>query len=178
MRSVVQPAKTDLGHGSIPTSRRRSPFRCRTSRLPWRSFRLVSASASASRIRRPARRSTTISPHPPAVTTVASLAHDDDDLVDRRRIGPIPSAFVRWDPAGVMAGYRRRRARTTGGIQELMSRHGSLLWRADWFAACSSRGGRRTPVRRSWPLAGSPAAAYPAGCGSEAISAPHRPWQH
>jgi len=37
---------------------------------------------------------------------------------------------------------------------------------------CASRGGRRTPVRRSSPLAGSPAAAYPAGCGSEAISAP------
>jgi hypothetical protein len=57
----------------------------------------------------------------------------------------------------VMAGHPRRRARTTGGIQQLMSRDGSLLWRADWFAACSSRGDRRTPVRRSWPLAGSPA---------------------
>ena len=64
-----------------------------------------------------------------------------------------------------MAGHRRRRARTTGGIQQLMSRHGSLLWRADGFAACSSRGDRRTPVRRSSPLAGSPAAACPAGCG-------------
>ena len=39
-------------------------------------------------------------------------------------------------------------------------------------SSCASRGGRRTPVRRSSPLAGSPAAAYPAGCGSEAISAP------
>ena len=92
--------------------------------------------------------------HPPAVTAVSGVAHDRDDFVDRGRIGRIPPALVRWDPAGVMAGHRRRRARTTGSVQQLMSRHGSLLWRADWFAACSNRRGARMPARTSRPLGG------------------------
>ena len=62
VRSAVQSAKTDHAQGSIPTSRRRSPFPCLMSRLPRRSFRSVSASVSASWMRRPARHSTTIRP--------------------------------------------------------------------------------------------------------------------
>ena len=107
-------------------------------------------------------------PHPPAVTAISGLAHDRDDLVDRGRIGGVTASFVRRDSAGVMAGHRRRGPRAAGGVQQLMSRHGSLLWRADWFAVCSNRPG---PER----VANSAAAAYPAGCGSDAISPPHRP---
>jgi hypothetical protein len=62
-----------------------------------------------------------------AVTSVSGLAHDRDDLVDRGRIGRVPAALVRWDPAGMMAGHRRRGSGTAGGVQQLMSRHGSLL---------------------------------------------------
>ncbi len=69
--------------------------------------------------------------HPPTVTSISGLAHDRDDLVDRGRIGGVPAAFVRWDPAGVMAGHCRRGPGTAGGVQQLMSRHGSLLWGAD-----------------------------------------------
>jgi hypothetical protein len=65
--------------------------------------------------------------HPPAVTTVSGLAHDRDDLVDRGRIRRIPATLVRWDPPGMMAGHRRRGPGTAGGVQQLMSRHGSLL---------------------------------------------------
>ena len=44
-------------------------------------------------------------------------------------------------------------ARPAGSVQQLVSRPGSLLWRADWLAACSNRSGPGTAARTSWPLA-------------------------
>ena len=157
-RSAVQSARTAHAHGSIPTSRRRSPFPCRMSRLPRRSLRSVSASERASWIRTPARHSTTIRPaHPPAVTSVSGLAHDRDDLIDRGRIRRIPAALVRWNPAGVMAGQCRRGPGTAGGVEQLMSRHGSLLWRADRLLPALTDPGR-TPAGVHRALASSAAA--------------------
>ena len=43
-------------------------------------------------------------PHPTAAMTVAGLAHDRNDLVDRGRIRRIPTAPVRRDPPHVMPG--------------------------------------------------------------------------
>jgi hypothetical protein len=65
--------------------------------------------------------------HPPAMTSVSGLTHDRHDLVDRGRIGRVTAAFVRRDSPGVMAGHGRRGPRAAGGVQQLMSRHGSLL---------------------------------------------------
>ena len=73
--------------------------------------------------------------HPPAVSGVSGLAHNRDALVDCGRICRLPAAFVRWDPAGVIAGHCRRGPGTAGGVQQLMSKHGSLLGRADRFDA-------------------------------------------
>jgi hypothetical protein len=63
----------------------------------------------------PARQSTTISPQqPPAVITVAGLAHDSDDLGDRRRVSRIAAALVTRRTArveaGMVAGDARRPA--------------------------------------------------------------------
>jgi hypothetical protein len=61
------------------------------------------------------------------MTSVSGLTHDRHDLVDRGRIGRVTAAFVRRDSPGVMAGHGRRGPRAAGGVQQLMSRHGSLL---------------------------------------------------
>jgi hypothetical protein len=71
------------------------------------------------------------SPHPPAVTAISGLAHDRDDLVDLGRLGRVTATFVRWDPPGVVAEYWRRGPGAAGGVQQLMSRAGSLLWSVD-----------------------------------------------
>src|SRR5580693_9611036 len=52
-------------------------------------------------------------------------------------------------------------------VQQLMSRHGSLLWRAGWSVACSRQRGRPKPGA----VTCSHARASPARCRSEAISA-------
>jgi hypothetical protein len=90
--------------------------------------------------------------HPPAVTSVSGLAHDRDDLVDRGRIGRVAAARVRWDPAGMMAGHCRRGSGTAGGVQQLMSRHGSLLGRADRLLPALTAPGQN--AGKSSPAAG------------------------
>jgi hypothetical protein len=153
VRSFVQSAKTDHAHGSIPTSRRRSPFPCRISRLPRRSVAVGLGEREGlldPNARAPQHNDQTS--HPPAVMTISGLAHDRDDLLDRGRIRRIPAALVGRDPPGVIARRRRRRPRSAGNIQQLMSRHGSLLWRADRFAACSNRGEPEAGVASQSPL--------------------------
>src|SRR3954469_7583000 len=54
---------------------------------------------------------------PPAVPTVAKDAHDRDDLLDGGRVGWIAQAFVARRMTGVKARHCRRRAPTTGGIE-------------------------------------------------------------
>jgi hypothetical protein len=88
-------------------------------------------------------------PHSPAVTIVSGLAHNHDDLVDHGRIRRIPAAFVRWDPPGVMAGHRRRGSGTAGGVQQLMSRHGSLLLESGQDYCLLSPHGPATQLHRS-----------------------------
>src|ERR1700748_1280803 len=97
------------------------------------------------------------------------MAHDRDDLIDRGRIGRVTTAFVRRDPAGVMAGHCRRRPRAAGGVQQLMSRHGSLLWRADRLPPALTEPGQNA-LGVHPALASSAAAAYSARCGSDATS--------
>ena len=62
-------------------------------------------------------------PQVSAVTIVAGVAHDGDDLVDRRRVGWVPhSLFSRW-AAGVIAGQGRRRAPPPRRVE-----HGKRSW--------------------------------------------------
>jgi hypothetical protein len=69
-------------------------------------------------MRKPARQSTTIRPHPQAVGRAAGLAHDGDDLLDCGRIGGIATAFVARRAAGVEARHRRRRSAMASGIEQ------------------------------------------------------------
>jgi hypothetical protein len=78
---------------------------------------------------------------PPAVSVIGGVAHDGDDLVDRRWVGGVAHAFVaRWS-AGVVAGQGRRRAAPPRGIQQHGHRTSSDR-RADTGAALH---GRRRP---------------------------------
>jgi len=62
-----------------------------------------------------------------AVPGVASVAHDRDDLIDRRRVSRVALPLVPGRPTGVKVRQRRWRAATAGGIEQLHSRrHGSL----------------------------------------------------
>ena len=117
------------------------------------------------------------SPHPPNPVPVGrDLAHNSDDLIDRRRIGRIP-APCSARPARVMAGHRRWRPSPAGDVEQLLRRHRSLPSRANWFAVCSSPGGRGTEVRRSWAMVSFDRAPCPAGSGRDGASVPHRQQQ-
>jgi hypothetical protein len=107
----------------------------RTRIEPRRRSRSTSRSASASSIRRPARErfvDTKTGPpqhddqpaQPPAVQIIAGDAHDRDDLLDGRRIGWLAQALVARRMTSVKAGHRRRRAPTTGGIENRRSGQG------------------------------------------------------
>jgi hypothetical protein len=63
---------------------------------------------------------------PPAVQVVTGLAHDGDDLGDRRRIGWVTATFVPRRTPGVKSGHRGRRSPTTGGVDQHL-RHDALL---------------------------------------------------
>jgi hypothetical protein len=65
--------------------------------------------------------------HPPTVSAVPARRMTATISSTYGESAEYPSTFVRWDPLGVMAAHRRRRARPPGGVQQLMSRHGSLL---------------------------------------------------
>jgi hypothetical protein len=52
-----------------------------------------------------------------AVRTVASGAHDRDDLLDLGRIGRIPQSLVVRRTAGMESRHRRRRATSAGAIE-------------------------------------------------------------
>src|SRR5439155_11534739 len=53
---------------------------------------------------------------PEAVRPLAGGPHDGDDLVDRRRVGRIPHAFVARRATLVVAGHRGWRAAVAGGV--------------------------------------------------------------
>src|SRR5450755_198800 len=55
---------------------------------------------------------------PDSVWAGTGDAHDGDDLLDGGRVRRVPSAFVTWWAAGVVAGHRDRGARVAGGVQE------------------------------------------------------------
>src|SRR6516164_4175221 len=62
-----------------------------------------------------------------AVAVMAGLAHDRDDLIDRRRVGGVALALVtRRDPCAE-ARHGRRRAATSGSVKQRLNRHGSLV---------------------------------------------------
>src|ERR1700716_3450385 len=66
-----------------------------------------------------------------AVPGVGSVAHDRDDLIDRRRGSRVALTLVPGRPTGVKVRQRRRGATTAGSIEQMLSRgHGSLPWRA------------------------------------------------
>ncbi len=68
---------------------------------------------------------------------VLLAAHDGDDLLDRRRVGRIPSALVaRW-AAAVEAWHRRRRPAATSGVEKLRSSHPRSI-------------ARLAPTRQAW----------------------------
>jgi hypothetical protein len=54
---------------------------------------------------------------PPAMRSVASRAHNGDDLFDLRRIGRVAQTLVAWSVAGVESRHRRRRPAPTGTIE-------------------------------------------------------------
>jgi hypothetical protein len=55
---------------------------------------------------------------PPAVQVLTGLAHDGDDLGNRRRIGWVTATFVPRRPPGVEAGHCCGRAPATGGVEQ------------------------------------------------------------
>src|SRR6185312_11070463 len=62
-----------------------------------------------------------------AVAVMAGLAHDRDDLIDRRRVGGVALALVtRRDPRAE-ARHGRRRPATAGSVKQRLNRHDSLL---------------------------------------------------
>jgi hypothetical protein len=78
-------------------------------------------------MRSQARHSTTISPRATAVhAAAAGVAHDRDDLLDRRRIGRVAPTLVTRRATSMKSRQRRRRTATTGSIQQQL-RHGGLL---------------------------------------------------
>jgi hypothetical protein len=64
----------------------------------------------------------------PTVQTVADDLHDCDDLRDGRWVGRIPQALVARRTTGMKAGNCRRRATTTGCINNGRCGHGALRW--------------------------------------------------
>lgn len=72
-------------------------------------------------MRRPARHKRTMSAK--AVRRLAGVAHNGDDLFDRRRISQISQALVAWRAAMAMAGQGRSRATTPGRVEKCRSGH-------------------------------------------------------
>ncbi len=127
-RSMSPGRSCSKPHPSMPTSRRRPPLPAWTSMEPRRGSRSPSASASASWIRSPPRQRTTIhGAKASAVAIGADLAHHGDDLLDRRRVGRVAQPLVAGRSSGVVAGHRRRRAPTPGGVENSGYGHGILL---------------------------------------------------
>jgi hypothetical protein len=63
-----------------------------------------------------------------AVTVIPGLAHDRDDLLDRRRISRVALSLGAWGYPDTQARAGRRRPTATGGVQQrLRRRHGSRL---------------------------------------------------
>jgi hypothetical protein len=55
---------------------------------------------------------------PEPVAVIAGLAHDGDDLIDRRRVRRVADALVARRPTGVIARHGRRRAAPPGRVQQ------------------------------------------------------------
>ena len=119
-RSSSQGSSCSHAQRSIPTSRRFPPLPWRTRIAPATGSRSVSASASASLIRSPARHSTMISAaQPDPVGVIPGGAHDRDDLLDRRRVRRIAQTLVAGRAAFVEARERRRRPAPASTIQRV-----------------------------------------------------------
>jgi hypothetical protein len=69
-------------------------------------------------MRSPARQSSTTKARMRAADTVAGLAHDRDDLLDRGRIGRVAEPHVAWLAPGEIAGQGDGRAEAAGAIQQ------------------------------------------------------------
>ena len=116
---------------SIPTSRRLSPFPCRTSSEA--AVRVKVGLVQRERLADPQPRAP--QHHDDAAQShtlgiVAGGAHDSDDLLDRRRIGRVPQPLVRGRDPLVEAGRGRGRSRPASAIQQRRGFHDVLLWTA------------------------------------------------
>jgi hypothetical protein len=60
---------------------------------------------------------------------IARAAHDRDDFLDRRWVGRVEQALVTWRATAVVAGQCRRRAATTGSVQQYGLHWGSTSQR-------------------------------------------------
>ena len=108
---------------SMPAARRLPPLPGRPRVYPVLRSRSLSASASASLIRRPARHTTTISARTRTpVRGLAGAAHDRDDLLPRRRIGRISAALVARGTATPVTGHAGRRMGRAGGVEQHRTR--------------------------------------------------------
>jgi hypothetical protein len=68
------------------------------------------------------------SPEAMAVAIVAGLAHDGDDLINGRRVRGVVLAVVAPGDPGAESWRGRRRAASSGSVEQLLNRrHGSLL---------------------------------------------------
>jgi hypothetical protein len=90
---------------------------------------------------------------PRAARVIACGAHDGDDLLDRRRIGWVAHALVAWRSAHVKARHGRRRAATTGAIEQRLG-HWSLpghRGETEHPARTSASSPKQQRNRAGWP---------------------------
>jgi len=112
-RSCSQP------HSSIPTSRRRPPFAASDEDRSAPVVEVVLGERERFLDAQPgAPKDDDHRSHAPAVTVTGGVTHNAHDLVNRRRVGWVPHAFVARRAAGVITGQTRRRATLTRGIQQ------------------------------------------------------------
>jgi hypothetical protein len=83
-----------------------------------------------------------------AVDGGAGVAHDRDDLFDRRRVRRIAAALVTRRTACVMTGHRGRRARAPGRIEQRCSRHTASLPRRVNGGVADTSERRKQPLRK------------------------------
>jgi hypothetical protein len=113
--------------GAVLATARRPPFPAQTRTAPrWRS-RSVSASASASLIRSPARQSRMITPRKPhCLKPIPRGSHHRDDRLHARRVRRVPKALGARNPALVKAQQSRGRPVAPSTIQQSYGIHDVL----------------------------------------------------
>jgi len=126
----------------MPTSRRRPPLPRRMSSERRRRSKSDSFSARGSWVRSPAAEHDDQGAQPTAVRTVARAAHHGDDLLDGGRVRGVADAFVAGRSTGVESWHRRRRATTSGGVEQQL-RHSPSSDLKEHLRFARSRSARR-----------------------------------